>query len=297
MAKPRGIDARLQRLRAIRQEPITPDLLKELRSLLDDSSNLVVADAAEIAGERALVDLAPDNAAAFERSHDRSGKRPTSCAVPRSRIAGAAPTNSTTTSRPFSCVACITGSEPIFGTDNDMAWPAARQSARSVWFALNYRGVVILLADMLLDKDIKARTAAVTALGETGSPAALPLLRFKARIGDVEPSVTGECLSALIRLDPFEMLPFVAGFSARLAMKPCKKAPPSRWPSRGGRRRCNSSRISGLTPNTLTSPSQCSCQSQWSACGVRSISFWRCSPTATSVPHWRRLQRPGHSSA
>ncbi len=43
-------------------------------------------------------------------------------------------------------------------------------------------------------------------------PAAVPLLRFKARGGDAEPEVTAECLTALMNAAPRESLSFVAGF-------------------------------------------------------------------------------------
>jgi hypothetical protein len=42
--------------------------------------------------------------------------------------------------------------------------------------------------------------------------AALPLLRFKARVGDEEPEVVVECLSGLVAADPEGSLPFVGGF-------------------------------------------------------------------------------------
>ena len=47
MAKARAVDAKLARLRALRTEPVGPALVAELRGLLGDKSNLVVAEAAE----------------------------------------------------------------------------------------------------------------------------------------------------------------------------------------------------------------------------------------------------------
>src|SRR5262245_61145946 len=67
MAKTRGVDVKLNRLRAIRTEPVTPALIAELRDLLADRSNFVVAGASEIVGERMLADLAPELVVAFER--------------------------------------------------------------------------------------------------------------------------------------------------------------------------------------------------------------------------------------
>ena len=58
MAKARTVDAKLARLRLLRTEPITPVLVAELQVLIADKSNLVVAEAAEVVGERSLRDLA-----------------------------------------------------------------------------------------------------------------------------------------------------------------------------------------------------------------------------------------------
>jgi HEAT repeat protein len=80
---------------------------------------------------------------------------------------------------------------------------------------MNYRYAVLLLADLLTDRTKTARVAAAQALGESRAPAAIPLLRFKARTGDREPEVTAECLSALM-----ESVPFVKEFLASEASAP-----------------------------------------------------------------------------
>ena len=67
MAKVRGVDAKLARLRAVRTGPVTPAVLAELRDALADKSNFVAAAAAEIIAERNLMDLVPDLEAAFRR--------------------------------------------------------------------------------------------------------------------------------------------------------------------------------------------------------------------------------------
>jgi len=60
---------------------------------------------------------------------------------------------------------------------------------------IKYPSALALLVDLLLDKAKVARRGAARALGASGLLAAVPLLRFKARIGD-DPAVTGECLLA-----------------------------------------------------------------------------------------------------
>src|SRR5262245_17374001 len=67
MAKTRGVEAKLARLSELRKEPLSPPLVAELRRALGDASNLVAAEAAEIAGALGLSELAGDLVAAFER--------------------------------------------------------------------------------------------------------------------------------------------------------------------------------------------------------------------------------------
>src|SRR5258708_11718629 len=67
MAKVRGVDARLSRLRTLRDRPASPALVAGLRGALADSSNLVAMEAAQIAGAGLLAELTPDLAAALDR--------------------------------------------------------------------------------------------------------------------------------------------------------------------------------------------------------------------------------------
>jgi HEAT repeat protein len=209
MAKSRGVDAKLSRLKTLRSVAITPEVVAELRQSLGDPSNFVAAEAADIAGTRGVADLALDLVAAFDRFMIEPEKSDKLC---RAKTAIVEALNKLEYDKPDVFLPGIRHvQEPIFGTDNDMAGSLRGNSAFGL-VRINFRGVLILLADLLLDRDIKARTAAVQALGETGSPAALPLLRFKARIGDKDPGITGECLTALIHLEPIESLPFVTEF-------------------------------------------------------------------------------------
>src|SRR6266404_1411523 len=60
MAKPRSSEAKLARLRELRGQLSSPQMLEELRAALRDASNFVVEAAAEMAGEALLTDLASD---------------------------------------------------------------------------------------------------------------------------------------------------------------------------------------------------------------------------------------------
>src|SRR5262245_2102554 len=84
MAKARSLEAKLAKLRGRRGAPRSPELLAELRAALMDASNLVAAEAAEIAGEQKLSELIPDLAVAFGRFLEEPEKTDKQC---RAKIA------------------------------------------------------------------------------------------------------------------------------------------------------------------------------------------------------------------
>ncbi len=210
MAKARGVEAKLSRLRALRREAATPEHQAELRRALEDRSNLVVADAAEIVGERLLSDLAPDLVAAFDRFMVEPAESDKGC---RAKIAIVNALNQIEYDEEDVFLRGIRHAqmEPRWGREEDSAAPLRGGSAFGL-VRVNHPDILLLLADLLADPDKVARSAAATALGGTGAPAAIPLLRFKARVGDEEPEVVAECLAALMGAAPKESLPFVAQF-------------------------------------------------------------------------------------
>jgi hypothetical protein len=212
MAKPRGVDAKLKRLRALRRETAVPGHVVELRRALNDVSNLVVGDAAEIVAEQHLSELAADLVAAFDRFLVDPVETDKLC---RAKLAIVETLNAIEYDREEIFLRAIrhVQMEPRWGREEDSA-AGLRGVAAFGLVRINYHDVAVQLADLLADPEKPARLAAVKALGASAAPAAVPLLRFKARIGDSEPEVTAECLAALMSAAPVESLPFVAGFLA-----------------------------------------------------------------------------------
>jgi HEAT repeat protein len=212
MAKARSVDAKLTRLRALRNEPDSPAARAELRDALGDKSNFVSAAAAEIVGERQLTDLAPDLVAAFHRFLVEPAETDKIC---RAKIALTEALNRIEYDEEdvFRLGLRHVQPEPRWGGADDTAAPL-RGAAAFALVRLNPRDLMLLLADLLADPEKVARSAAVRALGGSGALAAIPLLRFKARGGDEEPEVAGECLAALMTADPDESVPFVGQFLA-----------------------------------------------------------------------------------
>jgi HEAT repeat protein len=210
MAKARGIDAKLSRLRAIRKEPPAASHVSELRAALGDKSNFVVAEAAEIAGERGLVEFVPELTAAFERFRIDPVETDKLC---RAKIAIVQALNKLEYDREeifrtgLHCVQL----EPSWGKSEDTAAPVRAESAFALT-RINPRDLPLLLVELLCDQEKVARSAAARALGASGALAAIPLLRFKARTGDPEPEVVVDCLSALLSADPDRSVSFVSEY-------------------------------------------------------------------------------------
>jgi HEAT repeat protein len=210
MAKARGVEAKLLRLRSLRNQQVAAAAVEELRAALGDVSNLVVAEAAAVIGDSAVQELAQDLVAAFERLMIEPEQSDKQC---RGKIALVEALNKLEYAGPEVFLRGIAHvQEPRWGDpDQDTAGPLRAHCAFGL-ARINPPNLLLLLTDLLLDRDKAARAGAIRALGSSGSLAAIPLLRFKAQLGDKEAEVTGECFEALLELAPTQSLPFVGRF-------------------------------------------------------------------------------------
>lgn len=208
MAKTRGVEAKLARLRVLRHETESPELNAELGRALEDRSNPVAAAAAEIVGERFITAVAANLVAAFDRfMADDSDK------LCRAKTAIVEALNK------LEHDAEAVFRRGVVHVQPEAAWGPPVDSAVHLRAAcafglarIGVRDLLDILVDRLVEKDHVVRRAVIQALAASGKAAAVPLLRLKARIGDEEPSVTGECLSALMSVAPIESLPLVTAF-------------------------------------------------------------------------------------
>src|SRR5262245_25073540 len=210
MPKPRGVEAKLSRLRALKTKPDLAAAADELRQALADKSNLVIAGAAAVVGERKGDDLAAELVAAFDRLMIEPEESDKLC---RGKIAIAEALDKLEYPKADVFLRGIRHMqfEPVWGGSEDSAAPLRGRSAFAL-VRIGHPGLLLLLADLLADEHRTARSAAVQALGATGAVAAIPLLRYKVRSGDEDPTVISDCFTALIGLDPAESIPFVAQF-------------------------------------------------------------------------------------
>jgi hypothetical protein len=210
MAKARSLEDKLAKLRALRTAPASAHLLQELRTALADTSNFVVAEAAELAAKAHLGDLAPDLIAAFDRFLENPLKRDKLCKA-KTAIAEALNQLDYPEEEFFWRGARYVQLEPVWGGSQDTAALLRVACALSL-VRTRARGVLPYLADLLCDSEKPARIGAAQALAYSEMDAAYLLLRLKARVGDKEPEVVSECFAGVLKLKPDEGVPFVAEF-------------------------------------------------------------------------------------
>lgn len=208
--KPRGSDAKLARLQAIRNLPTIEETKPELRRYLTDTSSLIVAEAAKIIRDGDVAELVDDLVAAFNRLMIDPEKCDKQC---RAKIEIVDALNRLEYADPDVFLRGLSHhQDPVFGQPRQDAAGALRAYCAFGLVRIGHSGVVHLLTELLLDRDNTARAGAARAFGNTGSVAAVPLLRYKVRVGDRLADVIGECFGSLLTLAFEESLPFVAEY-------------------------------------------------------------------------------------
>ena len=208
--KPRGSDAKLARIHALRNQPATPETNLEVRHYLADASSLVVAEAAKILNDQHASALTGDLVAAFDRFMVKPEEIDKQC---RAKIEIVAALNRLEYGEPGVFLRGLTHiQDPRFHEPGQDAAGALRAFCALGLARINHPGVVLLLTELLLDRDNTARAGAARALGATGSFAAVPLLRYKVLTGDPLVDVIGECFASLLSLSFDESLPFVGRY-------------------------------------------------------------------------------------
>jgi HEAT repeat protein len=210
MAARESLDDKLAAIRALRGQALTVEQKAELRKRIGDRSNLVVAAAAGLASENALVETAQDLETAFGRFLINPVKDDKLC---RAKIAIVQSLDRMEHQDPdvFRKAAKHIQFEPVWGGSEDSAAPLRAAAVVALARTEGSRSLPVL-ADAMADPAKDVRVAAAVALGAVGTESAGLLLRLKARIGDTDPDVLSECLGGLLAVDPNAHVEFVAEF-------------------------------------------------------------------------------------
>jgi hypothetical protein len=202
-----SFEQELARLNAVRADPGAPGAADVLRHALAARSNLLVARAAEIVGEWELAEHEAALVVAFDRFMDDAIRRDPTCAA-KIAIAEALNRLEARPTELFRRGLHHAQLEPVWGGHEDTA--ARLRAVCALGLArCDPPDVLLELAGLLADSQTDARLGAVRAIAYATRPGGAPLLWYKAHVGDPEPAVRHECLTALLALAPEAALPFV----------------------------------------------------------------------------------------
>jgi hypothetical protein len=205
----------LASIHAIRQEPGKFDLARDLAPFLRHKSNHVVAAAAATAERLEAAALAPDLVQAFERLMRDPAKLDPGCKAAIAIVQALVQLEDPAAKVYFAGIRHVQ-KEGSYGPPVDAAAPLRGLCARGL-ARMGHPDALLECVTLLADPEIAARTGAVQAIADSGRPDGVLLLRLKALMGDKESGdkeieVTGECLGALLSLDPAGSVEFVAKF-------------------------------------------------------------------------------------
>ena len=202
------VEAHLHALHAVRlADPLPVDALREA---MRHPTNVVVAKAATIAGARQATALAPDVATAAKRFFDQPDLQ---CLAKIATVRALKELEQLEPDLFYRGLRHVQ-MEPSWGGPVDTAGPLRAISALAIseCRAIPARDALRTLIDALPDKELHTRIDVVRAIGQLTTLEADAVLRTKARLGDAEPEVVGQCLLSLVERDWEQALPFAAGF-------------------------------------------------------------------------------------
>jgi hypothetical protein len=213
MAKSQSTEAKVARLKALREDPHSPTAQSEIKKLLLDRSGYVVSRAAELIGSFELRSFVPDLLVAFDRFMTNPVKSDPQC-LAKTAVAQAL-TKLEHDDRAFYLKGIhYQQPEPVWGGEQDSAaqlrgicaFGLVQSSWGDVIEVLNH------LVDLLADPEKPARIHAARAIAQYSRREGIPLLRLKIRSGDHDPEVLGECFSALLSLAGTEGIPTIVAY-------------------------------------------------------------------------------------
>jgi HEAT repeat protein len=209
MVARKKLDAQLELLQALRDDPDTELARGELQRGLQSRSSALVTVAANIVANAELRGFEPVLLEAFERFMQQPEQSDKGC-LAKSAIARALYRTEADCEALFLRGIRHVQLEPVWGGRQDTA-VELRATAGLALVQNDYPQVMLELSRLLADPETLARVGAAQALGATRHvDAAVPLLRFKALAGDADPRVIGACLSSLLSAEPASSLAFVA---------------------------------------------------------------------------------------
>lgn len=210
MPKGRDVEQILSGLSALRGQPASDQTRDQIAKALASKVSFVAAKAADVARELKVAGLCPELRQAFDRFLADPKSPDKGCAA-KTAVARAALELECSEESIFLAGIEHYQTESSFGGPVDVAAELRGLCALGL-VQVRSRGALYRVVELLNDRHTQARIGAVRALAYSGREEGVLVLRFKALAGDPEPAVVGECLTALVSLQPREALEFVGNF-------------------------------------------------------------------------------------
>jgi HEAT repeat protein len=205
-----AVEEALNALSELRHQPGTEPLARQLRSFLENKSNLVTAKAAKTAGELRVTDLTADLAAAFHRLMVNPAKLDKGCAA-TTAIVGALYAMDYESPDVYLKGVRHIQMEGSYGPPVDAAAELRSNSALGL-VRTGHTDALFEVVRLLADKEARVRMGAARALGTVGGETAELLLYLKVLAGDREPDVLAECFTGLLASGGERSLRVVASY-------------------------------------------------------------------------------------
>ncbi len=200
MSKPDLVQRALERIGELRHADLTDQVIGEIRHSLRNRSNLVVAKAAKVAGEREMRAVAPDLADSFHRLMIDPLRLDKRCAA-LTEIVTALYQLDCDDPDPYLIGLRHIQMEGSYGPPVDAAAKLRGLCAQGL-LRTRYPSAVDEVVRLLVDREPAARAGAVKALATNGGEAGVLLLKLKVHTGDPEPEVLAECFAGLLASAP-----------------------------------------------------------------------------------------------
>jgi HEAT repeat protein len=209
----RNIERELESLAELRRLESSEARDQALRKALGDKVNVIVAKSAALAGELQAQALVPDLCSAFERLLKDPVKADPKCWGKES-IAKALKDLGHTDSAIFLKGVQHVQMEPVWGGEEDTA-PTLRATCALALLQctdLTREDKLWAVMPLLTEKSASLRKDAAIALESLEGREAALLLRIKARMGDVDATVTGQIFESLLRVEGESAVAFIVEF-------------------------------------------------------------------------------------
>jgi hypothetical protein len=204
------IEQALEKLAALKSSPADPGLLEQLRAFLRNRSNLVVAKAAKIAGERRLAELLPDLVVAFHKLMADPARLDKRCAA-LTEIVAALYAQDYSEPEVYLKAVHHVQREGSFGPPIDSAAQLRGLGVQGL-VRTRFPDALAEAVALLVDPEPPARIGAVRALASNGGEAGALALRLKVLTGDRVPDVLAECFSGLLAVPSESSVTFVSSY-------------------------------------------------------------------------------------